>query len=96
MSVDIEKKSLEAHVELCAERYKALDERFSNLGDRIDALDKKLEEKIGSVSRMLEKIDNDLTGANSSRDNRLIGWGVSVIGLLVTALAGLVWHVISK
>jgi hypothetical protein len=96
MSVDIEKKSLEAHVELCAERYKSMDERFSNLGDRIEALDNKFEEKIGSVSRMLEKIDNDLTVANSSRDNRLIGWGVSIIGVLVTALAGLVWHMLSK
>lgn len=96
MSVEIEKKSLEAHVELCAERYKALDERFSNLGDRIEALDKKLEEKIGSVSRMLEKIDNELTNTTSSRDNRLIGWGVTIIGVLVTAVAGLVWHVIIK
>jgi len=34
-ATDIEKKSLEAHVELCAERYNALEDRLSTLDGKI-------------------------------------------------------------
>lgn len=39
MSTDIEKKSLEAHVELCAERYEGLNRRFDLVEQRLDKLD---------------------------------------------------------
>ena len=32
---EIEKKSLEAHVELCAERYSSLDTRLNNMNEKI-------------------------------------------------------------
>ena len=35
-STDIEKKSLEAHVELCAERYRSLDERLDGFNNKIE------------------------------------------------------------
>jgi len=35
---DIEKKSLEAHVELCAERYNALNEKLYNLDNKINSV----------------------------------------------------------
>jgi hypothetical protein len=34
-ATEIEKKSLEAHVELCAERYNQLDARFEHIEDKI-------------------------------------------------------------
>ena len=44
MSTAIEKKSLEAHVELCAERYDALEDKLDNLDRRIDKIGTNVEE----------------------------------------------------
>lgn len=35
---EIEKENLEAHVELCAERYKQLETRLTTLEDKVDAM----------------------------------------------------------
>ena len=37
-STEIEKKSLEAHVELCAERYAGLDKSYKALDSKLEAL----------------------------------------------------------
>ena len=39
-STDIEKKSLEAHVELCAERYANLENKLDSLETRMDKMEK--------------------------------------------------------
>ena len=38
-TTDIEKKSLEAHVELCAERYRSLDDRLDSVTDKISGVE---------------------------------------------------------
>ena len=77
-TTEIEKKSLEAHVELCAERYKNLDERLDNLG-----------EKISKVEQVVEDIKNLMSAHIEKHNDRLIGWGVGVIGILVGAVGWL-------
>ena len=57
-TTEIEKKSLEAHVELCAERYKLL------------------ELKLETVDTMAAK-----------RNDQLIGWGIGIIGFLLSTVA---------
>jgi hypothetical protein len=71
-TTDIEKKSLEAHVELCAERYNQLEQRFEHVDEKIIGLENLMREVHDMVQRMAEK-----------RTDQLIGWGVGVIGLLV-------------
>ena len=39
MSTTIEKQNLEAHVELCAERYKNLEDKLDNLDSKVSDLD---------------------------------------------------------
>ena len=41
-STDIEKKSLEAHVELCAERYTNLETKLANLESRMEKFEQYL------------------------------------------------------
>ena len=38
-TTNIEKKSLEAHVELCAERYKALEHRFDDVDKKFNEIE---------------------------------------------------------
>jgi prefoldin subunit 5 len=80
-TTDIEKKSLEAHVELCAERYNQLDQQFKHVDAKISSLEVVIREVHDMVQRMSEK-----------RTDQLIGWGVGIIGALVATTVYLVTH----
>ena len=84
-ATDIEKKSLEAHVELCAERYNALE-------DRLDGLDG----KIASVSAMVKEVRDMVQKMAEKSNDRLIGWGVGLIGLFAGSTVWLLTHYIFK
>lgn len=81
-ATDIEKKSLEAHVELCAERYNALDDKLSTLEAKINSVGSMVKEVKESVGKMAEK-NND----------RLITWGIGIIGFLTASIVGLVAYI---
>ena len=38
----LERENLEAHVDLCAERYRVLEEKFTNLEDRVNDSNKRI------------------------------------------------------
>ena len=50
---EIEKKSLEAHVELCAVRYGQLEERLSNIENKVSGLQKLIEDGQSSMTKVL-------------------------------------------
>ena len=77
-TTEIEKKSLEAHVELCAERYSSLDMRLDNLAEQI----KKVEQCTTDIKEMM--------AAHVEKHNdRLIAWGVGVIATLIGTIGWL-------
>ena len=82
---EIEKKSLEAHVELCAERYKSLDERLDFLSEKISKVEEFTSEIKDAVQKLTEK-SND----------RLIGWGVAIIASLTGIVGWLLTHYVFK
>ena len=84
-TTDIEKKSLEAHVELCAERYNQLEQRFEHVEGKINHLDTLLREVHDMVQRMSEK-----------RTDQLIGWGIGIIGALAATTIYLITNYVFK
>jgi len=84
-TTDIEKKSLEAHVELCAERYKLLELKLETLESNVDSLKITINEVHDMVQIMAAK-----------RNDQLIGWGIGIIGFLVATVGWLVSHYIIK
>jgi hypothetical protein len=52
-TTNLEKESLEAHVDLCALRYKNLDERLSNVEDKIDQVHKDIQAGNQSMTKVL-------------------------------------------
>ena len=52
-TTNLEKESLEAHVDLCALRYKNLDERLSNVEDKIDEIHKDIQAGNQSMTKVL-------------------------------------------
>jgi chromosome segregation ATPase len=84
-ATDIEKKSLEAHVELCAERYSALETRLDDIDERITGLSRVVNEVRDMVIKMSEK-----------RSEQLIGWGLAIIGALTATTGYLLVHYVLK
>lgn len=52
-TTDIEKQNLEAHVELCAERYEQLNIRLETIEDKVCKLAEKIDESRGSMSKVI-------------------------------------------
>jgi predicted nucleic acid-binding Zn-ribbon protein len=84
-TTNIEKKSLEAHVELCAERYSALESRLDNVDSKISQLEKIICEVRDMVQTMSEK-----------RNDQLINWAIGAIGTLIAMVGYLVTQYVFK
>ena len=84
-TTDIEKKSLEAHVELCAERYNALEQRL----DHVDA-------KISSLSEVIREVHDMVQRMSEKRTDQLIGWGIGIIGALTATTIYLITNYVFK
>ena len=84
-TTDIEKKSLEAHVELCAERYRMLELKIQNV-----------ESDVGSVKTMVSEVHVMMQKMSSKQTDRLISWGIGIIGFLVGTVGWLLSHYVFK
>lgn len=82
---EIEKKSLEAHVELCAERYDNLENKLTNLSDRMDTLE-------GHVIEIKNAVGKNNTGMYK----QLVTIGTPVLVALMSGILGLLVHLVTK
>ena len=82
---DIEKKSLEAHVELCAERYRFLEEKLETLESTLVSV----KSDVVSVKDMMQKVVNQ-------RNTQLINWGIGIIAVMGSAIGYLVVNFVLK
>ena len=86
MSTDIEKKSLEAHVELCAERYKNLDDKLCSL-----------DERMGKIEIMVAEIKTAIAASAPTQSNEsnktLITIGTAIVAALLGGIFTLIVHV---
>lgn len=84
-TTEIEKKSLEAHVELCAQRYKFLEEKLETM-----------EEKIITVADTVTTVKNCIEKMSTKNNDRLIAWGVGIIGFLIATVGYLLVNYVLK
>lgn len=84
-TTDIEKKSLEAHVELCAERYSNLEFKLENLDKRMDSLEGHIVDIKDSLGRV-----------GGEGNKTIITIGTAVFVALLTAVLGVVVHLATK
>lgn len=76
---DIEKKSLEAHVELCAERYRFLEQKLDDLEENVT----ETKDLICEVHKVVQQI-------KEKRSEQLIAWGIGLMGLMITVIGYLI------
>jgi len=77
---ELEKESLEAHVDMCSERYNGLHRELKNLSSRMDKFERMLTEMRDMMMRM-----------KTDRQSQLISWGIGIIGTLVAAVGALLF-----
>lgn len=85
MAFEIEKKSLEAHVEICAERY-------SNLETKLDSL----EIRMDKIENHIVDIKDSLGKASGESNKTIITIGTAVFVALLTAVLGVVVHLATR
>jgi chromosome segregation ATPase len=81
----IERENLEAHVELCAERYKQLESKLIDVEQRLD-----------KVESHLIEIKDTITNKTSGIDSRFITIGTTVLAVMFTAIISLLVHLAQK
>ena len=86
----LERSNLEAHVDLCAQRYKELDERLNRVEHRLDSLITSVDERFDRMEHTLASINSKLEKSNSERNRQLITTAATVI---LTLLAALGWAI---
>jgi prefoldin subunit 5 len=89
MSTDIEKKSLEAHVELCAERYKNLENKLQNLDVRMG----KIETLINEIKDAIATTKESVASTPNESNKTLITIGTAIVAALIGGLVTLVVHI---
>lgn len=85
MATAIEKENLEAHVELCAERYAKLETKLETVEKKVEAL----EEHIIAIKETL-------AGAGEKQSKQIIAIGTAIISVLITGIITLTVHFINK
>jgi len=80
-TTDIEKKSLEAHVELCAERYRLLETKMESV-----------EEKVMILHGVIAELRNMMQTMTTKRNDQIVNWGVGIITVLVGTIGWLASH----
>ena len=82
---EIEKQNLEAHVEICAVRYSNLETKLENLEHRMDKLE-------GYLVGIKESLDEKLEG----RGKQSVSILVTILSVTLTALLGILGHMLFK
>jgi len=96
MPKDIEKESLEAHVEICNMRHDNLKATFEH---NIEDVKEEIEEVKASVVQLsltVQQIRDALFNHINGSNVQIIRWGIGVVGSLISALAALTFMYIKK
>ena len=91
-TTELEKQSLEAHVDLCAERYGNLKNDIDEIKTRLDSFESELKtigNSISGINQRLEQKENSVLRS-------VIKIGGSVILTLTGAIGAIVWFLITN
>lgn len=91
-TTELEKQSLEAHVDLCAERYGHLEQELKNLQQTTTATNSRLDR----LEEMIKQISDKLTEKENSALRSIIKISGTVIVTLLGTLGGVMWYIITS
>lgn len=72
---DLEKKSLEAHVDLCAQRYRFLESKMEAV-----------EQKIAGLNTVVGEIHSMMHAMTEKRNDQLLNWSLGIGGTMLAII----------
>lgn len=87
-----ENTNLELHVELCAERYKRLEEKFDSVEERLDHIHSDFNSFKQDNQKNMSEIKNMLTGAKDEKFKIMVTSTATVIVGLLALLGYVITH----
>ena len=90
---DLERQNLEAHVDLCAERYKRLEEKFSTLDLRLSGLKQDFAILEANMDSKHKELVGMIQESSSARFKVLVATTGTVIAALLSVLGYLIVNI---
>lgn len=87
---DLEKQNLEAHVDLCAERYKRLEEKFNTVELRLGSLKQDFALLESNMDHKHKELVSMIQESSSSRFKVLVATTGTIVASLLTVLGYLI------
>lgn len=84
---NIERDNLDAHVTVCAERYKRLEDKFNVLGDRLDSLVNDVSDMQRKQEKNMDELKELIQKSSDSRFRAVVAASATVVAALISALA---------
>jgi hypothetical protein len=88
-TTQLERENLEAHVDLCAERYRVLEEKVNNIDTRLTSIEKSVvlmrEDSIREFGRLRE----DMAKAQNTTNKIMMGTGGTIVAGVLTVIVTL-------
>ena len=84
--MSLENENLEAHVDLCAERYQRLEEKYQLLKDTIDKSNTVIHERISKMKDSMDEMKALSIEQHFKLNRIIITTAVAVIGTIVAAV----------
>jgi predicted nuclease with TOPRIM domain len=84
---DIEKESLDAHVTLCSERYRRLEDKFAVLEVRLEKLSEEVGEMKKKQAEDMDELKEIIQQGSDNRFKAIVAASATIIAALISALA---------
>lgn len=84
---DIEKQSLDAHVTLCSERYRRLEDKFAVLEVRLEKLSEEVGEMKKKQAEDMSELKEIIQQGSDNRFKAIVAASATIIAALISALA---------
>lgn len=86
ITTQLERTNLEAHVDLCAERYRVLEEKVSSIDGRLTRIEETVTQMRYDTNDALSKMREEMVRANQSNSRVLLGAAASVVAGVLTTI----------
>lgn len=82
---ELEKESLEAHVDLCALRYEQMEKRLEQMDEKFE----KIDQRFNSLENKMDKLESSHKRGNTQIMVALIGATATIIGSFIAVIVSL-------
>ena len=89
-TTQLEKQNLEAHVDLCAERYRVLEEKVNTIDTRLNNIEKSVTSMREEGIREFGRLREDMIKAQNTTNKIMMGTGGTIVAGILTVVVTLI------